>query len=92
MKKIIIKTKKQKLEEYIAKVVICNTPKKSKHCLTQCAHGRFHTKEVGREACHHPEFCSLGRSEIIKVKCKPLTKKAQKEWVKNELKKIKETK
>jgi len=86
MQKIVKKTEKQRLEEYITKVIICNTPKKSNHCLTQCRHGRFHAKEVGKEACHHPQFCSLSLSGIRKVACKPLTKKAQKEWVKNELK------
>ena len=87
MQKIVKKTKKQKLEEYIAKVIICNTPKKSKHCLTQCTHGRFHAKEVGKEACHHPEFCSLSLSGIRKVKCGPLSKKDQKKWIKEELNK-----
>ncbi len=80
-----IVTKRERLETYIAGVVVCNTPKKSDHCLTQCRHGKFHTKEVGRDGCHHPEFCSLSLSGIRKVKCKSLTKKEQKEWVKNEV-------
>lgn len=85
MKKI--PTKKQRLEKYISEVIICNAPKKSEHCLTQCKHGKLHEKERGKDACHHPEFCSLSDSGIKKVKCKPLTKKLQKEWVKEEMKK-----
>lgn len=82
-----IVTKKQRLETYIAGVVVCNTPKKSDHCLKQCQHGKFHTKEVGRDACHNnPEFCSLSLAGIRKVVCKSLTKKQQKEWVENESK------
>jgi len=82
MKKI--PTKKQRLEKYISEVIICNVPKKSKHCLTQCLHGRLHEKETGKESCTKPEFCSLGLSGIRKVKCKGLSKKDQKEWIKNE--------
>lgn len=83
MKKI--NAKKQNLEKYISKVVICNVPKKSDHCLTQCFHGKLHEKETGKENCTKPEFCSLGLSGIRKVKCKNLSKKDQKIWVKEQL-------
>ncbi len=80
-----ISNKKQRLEAYIGKAVICNVPKKSEHCLTQCIHGRLHENEPGKESCAKLEFCSLGLSGTRKVKCKHLTKKDQKIWVKNNM-------
>ena len=85
MPKII--TKKQRLEKYIKNAVLCNVSKKSKHCLNNCFHEKLHTKESSKDSCHsNPEFCSLSLSGIVKVVCKSLTKKKQREWVKNESK------
>ena len=66
-------------------IVICNAKKKSKHCLTKCPHGRHHIKETGSESCNIPQFCSLSLSGIRKMVCKPLSKQAQKEYIKNGL-------
>lgn len=86
MKKI--PNKKERLQAEIASKIICSARKKGKHCLKQCWHGRLHDKDTERGSCHQTEeFCNLSLGGIIKVKCKPLSKKAQNEWVKEELSK-----
>ena len=88
LKRIITqKVKKQNLEKKAKKLVICNAKKKFIHCVTKCFHGTPHIKETERDAlCHSTkEVCDI-QTGIIKVICKPLTKKQQKEWVEKELK------
>ena len=78
---------KEDLEAFIEKSIICDAPKKSKHCFEQCRHGKLHIKETEKNSCHmKAEFCSLSNSGIIKVICRPLSKKQQKKWVKENLK------
>lgn len=77
MKKIM--TKKVILENELAKSVKCNASKPSEHCLKQCHHGRPHIQDTGADSCAKPQFCSLSKAGIIKVKCKKLTKKEIKE-------------
>lgn len=74
-----IMTKKLMLEDTLSKSVRCNTPKMSKHCKTQCMHGRPHIQDTGADSCAKPQFCSLSLAGIRKVKCKKLTKKEIKE-------------
>lgn len=87
MKKIITPIEQLKTEkERLSKMVKCNTPKMSAHCLTQCIHGRLHEQDTGTDSCAKPQFCSLSKSGIRKVKCKKLTQKEIKEILKNESK------
>jgi len=81
-------TKKQRLEQQAKKMMICTATKKKEHCIVQCFHGIPHKKESGREACHlNSEYCDILSPRIVKVTCKPLNKKQQKQWIKEEMKK-----
>lgn len=76
MKRIVSKAEKERIErERLSRMVICNTPKKSNHCLKDCIHGRLHEPDTGTDSCLKPQFCSLSLAGIRKVRCKKLTKK-----------------
>jgi hypothetical protein len=56
--------------------VVCSAKKKSDHCLTQCQCGKPHLRETGHDACHlNWETCTLSKSGIIQVICKPIKRK-----------------
>jgi hypothetical protein len=56
--------------------LICNAPKKSKHCKENCFCGVPHLKEPGHDSCHlNKETCALSNSGIIRVICKPIKRK-----------------
>ena len=55
--------------------LICSAPKKSEHCKS-CFCGKPHLRETGHDACHlNWEVCTLSKSGIINVICKPLKRK-----------------
>ena len=63
------------------KLIICNAPKKSNHCLKHCFHGVPHEQEREKDACHtHLEFCNGSNGGILKVICRSLTKEELKEY------------
>ena len=63
-------------------IFICNLKSKrsqegfSEHCIKICQHGVYHEKDE----CTKEEVCSLHKSgNPVKVKCRRITKKEQKE-------------
>jgi len=89
VKKIVTKAVKLKnLKQSAKNLIICSYRKKSDHCLNNCFHGIPHKIEIERDAkCHtHSEICKIPKG-IIKVICRKLNKKQQKEWIEKELNK-----
>lgn len=61
----------------VSKYVICNTRRPSKHCKTNCFHGRPHLPAKGMKgSCHTTkESCTCMEGRAGQVMCRKLTKK-----------------
>lgn len=89
IKIITKKIKMERLEKEASKLILCTAPKKSDHCLNQCFCGVPHERDYGygNDMCHRKkEICFASNSGIIKVTCKPLSKKERIAWVEKEMK------